>query len=104
MPRCRWILGPALGMALAGLATVPEAATGAEEGLSGETALTLRFVKGLADRGYSDWALDYVEQLRKAPDTPAGTRDVLDFEEAVGLGEEAVHTADLVRRAGLYDE
>ena len=108
MPRCRWILGPAsaLGMGLAGMAAVPATATatGAGEGLSGETALTIRFVRGLADRGYSDWALDYVEQLRKAPDTPADTRAVLDYEEAVGLGEEAAHTADLVRRGGLYDE
>ena len=100
MPRCRWILG----LALAGMAAAPALATGAEEELSTTTALTLRFVKGLADRGYSDWALDYVEQLRKAPDTPADTRAVLDYEEGLGLAEEAAHTGDLARRAGLYEE
>jgi len=100
MPRCRWILG----LALAAMAAATSPTPGAEEELSTTTALTLRFVKGLADRGYSDWALDYVDQLRKAPDTPADTRVVLDYEEGLGLAEEAVHTADLVRRAGLYEE
>lgn len=62
------------------------------------TGLALNFLAGLRERGYYDLAKDYLETLRKAPDTPPSLKSVLDYEEGRGLLEEAANQPDLERR------
>ena len=52
------------------------------------------FVQGLRERGYYDLALEYLDQLRKAPETPADLRKSIDFEEGRTLIEWATHAND----------
>src|SRR3954454_17433425 len=52
------------------------------------------FVQGLRERGYYDLALDYLDQLRKASDTPADLKKSIDFEEGRTLIEAATHAND----------
>ena len=101
MPRRR--RSPGL-IALAGLFALAPRAGGAEAGLSAPATQAKRFVEALNERGYSDWALDYVEQQRQAADTPAEVKAVLELEEGVAMAAQATRTADLAQRAGLYEE
>ncbi|HWE39520.1 MAG TPA: tetratricopeptide repeat protein [Isosphaeraceae bacterium] len=87
-----------LAMALVGLAPWA-AARGAEDGPSRPLATAEKFLAGLRERGYHDLALDYIEELRKAPDTPADLKQILDFEEGRVLSEDAARATDPERRA-----
>lgn len=68
------------------------------------SSLPLRFVQGLRERGYYDLALEYLDQLRQAPDTPPALKVVIDYEVGRGLLEQASHTADLQRRREQLDQ
>ncbi|WP_435006374.1 tetratricopeptide repeat protein [Tundrisphaera lichenicola] len=52
------------------------------------------FVQGLRERGYYDLALEYLDQLRQAPDTPDDLKRTIDFEEGRTLIESATHASD----------
>ena len=52
------------------------------------------FVQGLRERGYYDVASQYLDLLRKDPETPVDLKKTLDFEEGRTLIEEATHSAD----------
>ena len=52
------------------------------------------FVQGLRERGYYDLALEYLDQLRQDPETPADLKKTLDFEEGRTLIEAATHAND----------
>ena len=89
----------ALALALAAPPTLPAA----DEPSAG-TQLALRFVQGLRDRGYADLAVDYLEGLRTAGDTPDDLRSILDLEEGSSLLEEANGTAESNRRGNLFEQ
>lgn len=55
----------------------------------------IKFLEGLRAHGYHDLALDYIEQLRKDPDTPADLKEVLEFEEGRSLLAESSGSSDL---------
>ena len=76
-------------------------ARGAEP--AGPESIELRFVEGLRDRGYFDLALEALERLRQAPDTPAELKADLDFEVGRSLLEEAATMPDLERRRQQLD-
>ncbi|MBX6313680.1 MAG: hypothetical protein IRY99_12290 [Isosphaeraceae bacterium] len=99
MPRVR----SCLALILAGLAIGAPVALGADDAAT-RTNLELRFLQGLRERGYFDLALEYIDQLRSAPGTPAPLKAVLDYEEGRSLLEEASHMADLDRRADQLDK
>src|SRR5947207_1190198 len=107
MTSCRWTLA----LILAGMVVLSAPAIGARELQDEEDqprALSpkdqaLKFLQGLRERAYYDLALDYIGQLRKATDTPADLRAVLDYEEGRGLLDEASRMADLERRAEQLD-
>lgn len=87
-----------LALALVGLAPWASA-SGAQSGPSRELATAEKFLAGLRERGYHDLALDYIDELRKAPGTPADVKEVLDFEEGRVLLEDAARATDPARRA-----
>jgi tetratricopeptide (TPR) repeat protein len=61
-------------------------------------------VQGLRERGYFDLAVEYLEQLRKSPETPPELRAVIDYEIGKSLLEEASRSADLERRRVQFDQ
>lgn len=77
---------------------------GQEGSASTEKDQALRFLQGLRDRGYYDLSLEYLETLRKAADTPADLKEVLDYEEGRSLLDESSRMADLERRATQLDK
>jgi hypothetical protein len=79
-------------------------APGQEGSASTEKDQALRFLQGLRDRGYYDLSLEYLETLRKAADTPADLKEVLDYEEGRSLLDESSRMADLERRATQLDK
>src|SRR5579864_7824397 len=83
------------GLLLAAILTGMSVCLSPVMGAESDTPTTLRFVQGLRERGYYDLAIDYLEQLRAAPDTPADLRVVLDYEMGRSLLEQASHAADL---------
>ncbi len=85
-------------------ATTWSAALGAESGLSLPAAQARRFVEALNDRGYSDWALDYIELGRQSPETPADVKAMLELEEGPAMAAAASRTTDLAQRSRLYEE
>ena len=74
---------------LAVVASGPRRAPGADD-----PRFAQGFAEGLRDRGYYDLALDYLDELRKAPDTPADFRQTLDYQEARVLIEAARRDGD----------
>jgi hypothetical protein len=52
------------------------------------------FLQALRERGYYDVALQYLDQLRHDPDTPADLKKTLEFEEGRTLIDEATHAQD----------
>ena len=52
------------------------------------------FAEGLRTRGYYDLALEYLDELRKSPDTPGEIRKTLDYREARVLIEAASRDSD----------
>ncbi len=52
------------------------------------------FVQGLRERGLHDLALEYLDQLRQATDTPADLRKLLEYEEGRTLIEAAAQAND----------
>ncbi len=75
----------------------------ADEEMSREAKQTLKYIQGLRERGYHDLALEYLESLRKATDTPADLKVVLDYHEGRGLLEEASITNDIEKKTRLLD-
>lgn len=88
----------------AGMAFASVAAVGADAEMSPEARRALKFVSGLRERGYHDLALDYLETLRKSPDTPEDLKVTLDFQEGRGLLEEATITNDIDKKTRLLDD
>jgi cellulose synthase operon protein C len=52
------------------------------------------FIQGLRERGYYELALEYLAELRAAPDTPREIVARLDFEEGRTLTDAATHGSD----------
>jgi tetratricopeptide (TPR) repeat protein len=100
MPRCRL----RLAITMAGIVAASSLAARAQDEPSPETKDALRFVRGLRERGYHDLALDYLEGLRQAADTPPELRVILDYEQGRGLLEEADVALDLDRRRELLEQ
>jgi cellulose synthase operon protein C len=71
----------------------------AQPGEDSRTAL--QFVKELRDRGFHQYARDYIKILRGEAQLPAAIKDVLDYEEGRTLIDEATVTNDLVLREEL---
>jgi cellulose synthase operon protein C len=63
----------------------------------------MKFLHGLHERGYHDLALEYIDKLRKSPDTPADLKARLDYEEGRGMLEEASSMTDLERKLVVLD-
>jgi cellulose synthase operon protein C len=101
MMRRQWTWAIALAGMAAGLA--PAVGQEKEKEASPELAREQKFLQGLRERGYYDLALEHIEQLRQAPDTPADLKAILDFEEGRGLLDEASHLADLEHRTAQLD-
>jgi TolA-binding protein len=93
-----------LAMTLAGTVVASSLAARMQDEPSPGTKDALRFVQGLRERGYHDLALDYLEGLRQAPDTPQDLREILDYEQGRGLLEEANVVSDLDRRRELLEQ
>lgn len=93
-----------LALALAGLVAASPPRARAQDGTSPQTRTALRFVQGLRERGYHDLALEYLEGLRQAPDTPADLKTILDYEQGRGLLEEANVAPDLDKRRELLEQ
>src|SRR4051794_29760329 len=93
-----------LAMTLAGIVVAPAPATRAQGVPGPERTIAIRFIQGLRERGYHDLALDYLDGLRRAPDTPPDLREILDFEQGRGLLEEANVVPDLDRRRELLEQ
>lgn len=91
-----------LALAWAGMAAFSAAAIAADE-MSAEARQALKFVAGLRERGYHDLALEYLESLRKSPDTPADLKVTLDYHEGRGLLEEATVANDVEKKTALLD-
>src|SRR5205823_5730107 len=91
-----------LALVLAGM-VAPSVARAQEEEAPAGLSPELRFLQGLRERGYHDLALDYLNELRRSPDTAAELKAVLDYEEGRGLLEEAGRMADLEARAAQLD-
>ncbi len=87
----------------AGCLCVCAAAVGADEEMSPQARQALKFVSGLRERGYHDIALEYLESLRKAPDTPDDLKVMLDYQEGRGMLEEATTSNELEAKAKLLD-
>jgi tetratricopeptide (TPR) repeat protein len=64
----------------------------------------MQFLEGLRERGYHDLAIDFIDQLKADPSTPAETRTSLEYEEGKTRIDEAAKTGDLVRRRELLDQ
>lgn len=62
------------------------------------------FLDALRDQGYSDMALDYIEQLRGSPLCPEDMKDSLDYEAAVTLMTGSLATQDPKLRVKLLDD
>ena len=97
----RRLLGPFL-LGLIMLTSSPFRPGLAQEPESGGPEL--KFLRGLRERGYHDLANEYIDLLRKAPDTPAELKLTLDYQEGRGLLDEASHLTDLERRRELLDQ
>jgi hypothetical protein len=69
-----------------------------------KTALEMKFLRGLRERGYHDKALEYIEILRKSADTPAELKERLDYEEGRGMLDEASSMTDLERKLVILDK
>ncbi len=62
------------------------------------------FVQGLRERGYFDLAVQYIDQLRKDPETPVNLKKTLDYEEGRTLIDEATHSNDPEVSKGKLDQ
>lgn len=96
--RCGWAL--AAFTVLFGV----ERASAQDLGAPGAMQRETRFLQGLRERGYNDLALEYLERLRAAPDTPPAMKIVLEFEQGRSLLEEAAQLEDLDRRNELLEQ
>src|SRR5262249_32689207 len=94
-PWAAWVL-------VAGLLSIAQAAP-AQDAAQAQPR-EMKFLQGLRERGYHDLATEYVDRLRKAPDTPADLKAVLDYEEGHGLLEEAASLTDLDRRREVLEQ
>lgn len=64
---------------------------------------SVKFVNGLRERGYYDLAIDYLEDLRKAKETPGALRDMIDLEEGRAYLEDAARATDPDRQTVQFD-
>jgi|GEM_PF-1210019 len=64
----------------------------------------LRFLDGLRERGYFDLAIDWIESLRQAGDTPEELRQVLDYQTGLTHLDEAGRIADTERQRDLLEK
>lgn len=64
----------------------------------------MRFLQGLRERGYYDLALEYLNALRRDPKAPRELKVLLDYDEGLGLLEEAAALNDLERRRQLLEK
>jgi tetratricopeptide (TPR) repeat protein len=64
-----------------------------------QTQSALKFLNALRERGYSDLAIDFAEQLRQDPDTPKELGVLLDYEQARSILTETAGMADLERKS-----
>lgn len=94
----------AAGLVMAASIGLPRATEGQETPATATRPVELRFLDGLRERGYSDLALDYLDELRRDAAAPAELKSRLDFEEGRGLLEEAKFAADLQRREQLFSQ
>jgi TolA-binding protein len=94
----RWLI---LALLLAGLSD--RAARAADDESQATGSEEQRFLEGLRKRGYHDLAIEYLEALRKAPETPADFKATIDYEEGRCLLDEAVGSGDLERRREVLD-
>ena len=62
------------------------------------------FVQGLRERGYYDLTLQYLDQIRKDPETPAEIKKTIEYEEGRTLIEEATHSNDPEVSKGKLDQ
>jgi hypothetical protein len=86
------------------LATSTAGAAAQDAEHSPEAAQAIKYLQGLRERGYHDLALDYLNDLRADPETPADLKSILDYEEGRGLLEEATRSSDLEGRRKLLEE
>lgn len=98
MPR-QWPWALALVAGIIGI----NSARAADEAPAAALSLELKFLDGLRQRGYFDLALDYIERLRKASETPAELKEVLDYQEGRTILDEATRTGDLERKSSLLE-
>ena len=77
-----------LAAVLLGMAAPLASASGADLAPKPDSTTPLKFVQGLRERGYYDLALEYLDRLRTAPDTPPDLRVILDYEEGRSLVDE----------------
>ena len=92
-------------VALAALAGGPAAFGQAQDkGASPELAREQRYLQGLRERGYYDLALEHIGDLRRAADTPADLKAILDYEEGRGLLDEAAHLSDPEQRTARLEQ
>jgi len=64
----------------------------------------VKFVEDLRERALHELALEYIHQLRADPDLPTKIKDILDYEAARTLIDEAAKSNDLVLRQDLLKE
>jgi len=86
---------------LAALCLVCLASRGDDQVLSPGANQAMKFVAGLRERGYHDLASEYLDELRKSPDTPADLKETLDYQDGRGLLDEATVTNDVDKKAAL---
>jgi cellulose synthase operon protein C len=92
----RWVV---LAAVFAGLAA---GFTGVEAGEDARTAV--RFIEDLRDHGLHELARDYIHQLGEDASLPAKVKEILAYEEARTLIDEAAKSNDLVLREDLLKE
>jgi cellulose synthase operon protein C len=83
----RRILKSALATAFL-LISVPEARA------DDDSRFAADFVQGLRERGFYDVAMQYLDQLRLDPETPADLKKTIEYEEGRTLIQEATHAND----------
>ncbi len=84
------MLRPTLALTLAAAILAPGPAAKAVD----DPRFAAEFVQGLREKGYYDLALEYLDRLRKDPETPADFRKGIDYEEGRTLIEAATHASD----------
>ncbi|MCA1686413.1 MAG: hypothetical protein LC745_10650, partial [Planctomycetia bacterium] len=92
---------PGVVLAVTGFAFAPTSVRGAGEE---DPRIVTEFFQGLRDKGYYDLATEYLEAVRRQPDSPLALRETAEYEFGRLLLDEASKTGDLVRRRELLDQ